>query len=89
MTTSDSLSKETTFTGDTCGITVTEALEMALDELGWHGAGDDDDQIFYCEFCKASHEDCTLIPHRKGCKVTVLRNVLARARGEDRSHEGK
>lgn len=84
MATSDSIEKQKMASANTGRITVIDALEMALDDLGWHGCGERDREIFYCEFCKASHEDYTLIPHHAGCKVTILRSVLLEARGDER-----
>ncbi len=31
------------------------------------GSGEQDHDIFYCQECNASHEDCSLIPHVSGC----------------------
>lgn len=63
-------------------MTVTEALAIALEEIGWHGHGEHDRDNFYCEFCKASNADYTQIQHHSGCKVTALRKALSKALGE-------
>lgn len=44
----------------------------ALREVEWQGNGKDKN-LFYCPACRASHEDCTKIPHRKTC---VIRSAL-------------
>jgi hypothetical protein len=56
---------------------LTLALSLALDDVGHKGSGPRDEDHFYCEYCKADHPDYTLIPHHAGCKVTILRRVLA------------
>ena len=44
--------------------------------FGWHGNGAKDRDIFYCENCRESHEDCTKIPHTESCPITEARALL-------------
>jgi hypothetical protein len=50
------------------------ALDIVLADIGWRGSATDS-EAYSCEYCKASHEDCALIEHHPGCKVTTLRRV--------------
>lgn len=52
------------------------ALRMALDDIGYRGNGPRDEDHYYCEYCKADNPDYSLIEHRPGCKVAILRRVL-------------
>ena len=58
-----------------------KALERVKEQAGWRGDGENPD-IFYCEFCKAAHEDCFLILHTEACVMTQVEAALAKARGE-------
>lgn len=58
-----------------------EALEFANEQMGWLGTGPDNRNIFYCEHCKRSNLDYTLILHEDNCAVTKIRAILARVKG--------
>ena len=57
------------------------ALERVKEQAGWRGKGENPD-IFYCEFCKATHEDSSLILHTEACAMTQVEAALAKARGK-------
>ena len=44
---------------------------------GWRGHGGDD-ILFECEYCRAKHEDVTLIPHSDDCPVAKGRAAIAK-----------
>lgn len=58
-----------------------EVLEFANEQMGWLGTGPDNRNIFYCEHCKRSNLDYTLILHEDTCAVTKIRAILARVKG--------
>lgn len=65
-----------------------EALSLLLgsekseEDIGWRGTQHKNADWFSCEFCKATHNDCTLIPHTPNCHITRCRTAIAKARGE-------
>ncbi len=62
-------------------VEIVEMLHKYKEDAGWRGLGDNKD-IFYCESCGNSHEDCTLIEHTSECKVTKLLDLLERIKKE-------
>lgn len=69
---------------DACGAPeLLEALKALIghdpdDPLsGWRGHGGDD-ILFECEYCRAKHEDVTLIPHSDDCPVAKGRAAIAK-----------
>lgn len=53
-----------------------------LAQLGWNGAGPDDTKIYYCEYCKKSHENYCLIKHKDNCNFRKWKKALAAMRKE-------
>lgn len=59
-----------------------EALDALVSQSGWHGRGEREHEIFYCEMCGESHEAFDEIPHGPNCFVGRARAALKKARGE-------
>lgn len=55
------------------------ALEIVEPEIGWRGYGPRDQDIFYCEYCQAWHEDFLLIEHEATCSIPKIRAAIAQA----------
>lgn len=65
---------------DTALSLLQELVEKDL--IGWRGYGPHSGAPkwhFYCEFCKAEHEDCTKIPHKESCIMSRITAHLATA----------
>jgi len=54
-----------------------EAVKRLDEGLGWHGSGQHDDEIYYCEHCGAEHEDYHNIEHDDDCMVLAFKVAFA------------
>ena len=54
-----------------------EALEQVEPYIGWRSALGKNPDLYYCEFCKESHDESSLIEHHDDCLVTTIRAVLS------------
>jgi hypothetical protein len=55
-----------------------EKFRELVNDSGFHGNGEHDTEIYYCEHCKQSHEHFAKIPHKQDCIVAKARILLGK-----------